>query len=71
MILDLLQLRKRLFNPKSRKDIVKYKEFLRDGGWGAGGCPFVLVFPYMTIPDMIQDKIVYNILGVKNDKSRY
>lgn len=71
MILDLLQLRKRLFNPKSRKDIVKYKEFLRDGSWGTGGCPFVLVFPYMTVPDMIQDKIVYNILGVTNDKSRY
>jgi hypothetical protein len=29
------------------------------------------VFPYSTVPHMIQDKIIYNVLGVKNDKSRY
>jgi hypothetical protein len=71
MILDLTQARKRLFNPKSKKDLMAYKQFLATGGWGVGGCPFLLVFPYMTIPDMLQDKIIHNVLGVKYDKARY
>lgn len=71
MILDLMKSQKRLFNPKSKKDIVAYKEFLLNGGWGKGGCPFVLVFPYMTVPHMIQDKIIHNVLGVNNEKGRY
>ena len=71
MILDLYSSKKRLFNPKSKKDISAYKNFLLTNGWGDGGCPFFLVFPYQTVPHMIQDKIIYNVLGVKNDKSRY
>lgn len=71
MILDLMSSRKRLFNPKSKNDIKEYKQFLSSGGWGVGGCPFLLVFPYMTVPHMIQDKMVHNILGVDNDKGRY
>lgn len=70
MILDLVQSQKRLFNPKEKKDLAAYKSFLKKG-WGSSGCPFVLVFPYMTVPDMIQDKIIHNVLGVKNDKSCY
>ncbi len=71
MILELVQSQKRLFNPKSKNDIAAYKNFLKKGAWGHGGCPFFLVFPYVTIPHMIQDKIIHSVLGVKNDKSRY
>lgn len=71
MILDLAQARKRLFNAKSKKDLIAYKQFLSTGGWGSGGCPFLLVFPYMTVPHMLQDKIIHNVLGVSYDKSRY
>jgi hypothetical protein len=71
MILELSYSKKRLFNPKSKKDIAEYKTFLLTNGWGAGGCPFFLVFPYSTVPHMIQDKIIHNVLGVVNDKSRY
>jgi hypothetical protein len=71
MILDLSSSKKRLFNPKSKKDIAEYRRFLLTNGWGIGGCPFFLVFPYSTVPHMIQDKIIHNVLGVTNDKSRY
>ena len=71
MILESFLHQKRYFNPKCKKDIQAYKQFIRTGGWGHGGCPFFLVFPYVTIPHMIQDKIIHNVLGVKNDKSRY
>jgi hypothetical protein len=70
VILDLVQSQKRLFNPKSKTDLLTYKTFLKKG-WGKSGCPFILVFPYQTVPHMIQDKIIHNVLGVKNDKSRY
>jgi len=71
MILEMCSSQKRLFNPKNRKDIADYKRFLQTGAWGHGGCPFLLVFPYTTIPHMIQDKIIHNVLGVNNEKSRY
>ncbi len=71
MILELHTSRKRLFNPKSKKDIAEYKHFLLTGGWGNGGCPFFLVFPYTTVPHMIQDKIIHNVLSISNNKSRY
>lgn len=35
-----------------------YKKFLEDKSWGAFGCPFLLEWPYETIPGMIHDKIV-------------
>lgn len=71
MILESKLGQKRFFNPKSKHDLDAYRKFLRTGGWGLNGCPFFLVFPYMTIPHMIQDKIIHRVLGVKNEKSRY
>ena len=71
MILESKLNPKRFFNARSKEDLDAYKKFLKTGGWGSGGCPFYLVFPYMTIPHMIQDKIIHRVLGVKNDKSRY
>lgn len=71
MILESKLSQKRFFNPKSKLDLDAYKKFLKTHGWGVAGCPFFLVFPYMTIPDMIQDKIIHNVLGVKNEKSSY
>jgi hypothetical protein len=71
MILESKMNQKRFFNAKSKTDLDAYKKFLKTNGWGSSGCPFFLVFPYMTVPHMIQDKIIHNVLGVKNDKSSY
>lgn len=71
MIFEMLRSQKRLFNPGNKKDVFLYKTFLETDAWGISGCPFILVFPYTTVPDMIKDKIIHNILGVTNDKSRY
>jgi homoserine acetyltransferase len=38
---------------------------LRTGSWGHDGCPYVLEFPYLTIPDMIKDKLIHKFLKVK------
>jgi hypothetical protein len=66
------------FNPNDKKHINVYKLFLREHRWGKHGCPFILEFPYLTIPDMIKDKMVHKLLGVKQesykvnlDESRY
>jgi len=70
MILDLVQRQKRLFDPNRKEDLLAYKTFLQSG-WGVDCCPFILDFPYTSIPHMVQDKIIHNVLGVTNDKSRY
>jgi hypothetical protein len=71
MLLDLIKKQKRLFDVNNKKDVAEYKKFLQTGAWGEDGCPFVVVWPYVTITHMIQDKIVHKVLGVKNEKCRH
>ena len=65
MILEMLIRPKRLFDVSNKKDVNSYTKFLRTGSWGYDGCPYVLEFPYLTIPDMIKDKLVHKFLKVK------
>jgi hypothetical protein len=65
MILDMMIRPKRLFDVGSKKDVSSYTKFLRTGSWGHDGCPYVLEFPYLTIPDMIKDKLIHKFLKVK------
>ena len=51
--------------------IVKPKVFfVVNKAWGINGCPFICEFPFLTIPDMIQEKLIYKFLKVKHE-SRY
>lgn len=65
MILDSSAKQKRFFNPKSKKDLDHFKQFINTHSWGNGGCPFFLEFPYSTIPDMIKDKMVHHMFKLK------
>jgi hypothetical protein len=52
------------FKVTDKSHIEMYRGFLSTGAWGRGGCPFELEFPYLTIPDMIKDKLVKKFLKV-------
>jgi hypothetical protein len=65
MILEMLIRPKRLFDVNCKKDLDMYTKFLKTGAWGKDACPFVLEFPYLTIPDMIKDKLIHKFLKVK------
>ena len=52
---------RRKFDPTKRQDVEDYKYFLNNNHW-KDGCPFWLEWPYLTIPDMIKDSIVRNLL---------
>ena len=56
---------KRFFDPKSKVDMAIVKKFMKHLAWGHDGCPFYLEYPYKSVPAMVKDKIVYNIVGVK------
>ena len=66
MILDkhFEKLNKRAFDPTNKGDLAIFKEFLQTGRWGVDGCPFLLTWPYLTVPDMIKDKITKHVLKV-------
>jgi hypothetical protein len=61
---------KSFFDANNKKHITVYKTFLRDHRWGINGCPFILEFPYLTIPDMIKDKMIHKLLGVRKEDYR-
>lgn len=53
------------FNVDNKDHVEMYRNFLQSGGWAhSKGCPFDLEFPYLTIPDMIKDKLVRKFLKV-------
>jgi hypothetical protein len=58
------KLNKRPFDPSNKADLATFKEFLETGRWGLNGCPFLLTWPYLTVPDMIKDKVTKHVLKV-------
>ena len=66
MILDTIIRPKRHFDVNSKEDQERFANFLTTGAWGRDGCPYTLEYPYLTIPDMIKDKLVHKFL--KNQK---
>jgi len=60
----LAQVRQRVdFDPTNLDHVAMYKDFIVKRKW-ENGCPFALEWPYLTIPDMIKDKIILNYLKV-------
>ena len=64
MILSKVVRAKRKFDVNSKKDVALYKTFLTEGRWGEDGCPFKLEFPYVSVPDMIKDKLIHKYLNI-------
>lgn len=54
------------FDIGNKKHILIYRSFLESGSWKiTGSCPFKLEFPYLTVPDMIKDKLIHFYLKVE------
>lgn len=60
---------KREFDATSHQDLAAYQNFLLNKKWD-NGCPFVLEEPFTNVPDMINNKILYEHIGflVSNTK---
>ena len=58
--------KKRLFDINNKKDVEIYKSFLETNSWKvSGSCPFQLEYPYLSVPDMIKDKLIRKYLKVE------
>lgn len=66
MILNKLNqtilLKREVFDSSNPKHIEEVQFFMKNNKW-RDICPFFLEWPYLTIPDMIKDKIVRGIVG--------
>lgn len=57
--------KRREFNINSKEDIEVYRSFLQTNSWKVtGSCPFKLEYPYISVPDMIKDKLIRKYLKV-------
>lgn len=50
-----------IFDPNNKDHLYKFKFFIENGRWETV-CPFFLEEPWMSIPDMVKDRIVRNVL---------
>lgn len=71
MVLETLIRPKRFFKESSKQDIKLAKQFFQHHSWGTEGCPFILEYPYLTIPDMIKDKLIHKSLGIEFDRRHH
>jgi hypothetical protein len=55
---------KKVFDPNDENDVDIFKKFLIENKWPKSGCPFMLENPYISIPHMIQEKIVRNLFKI-------
>jgi len=58
---------RKFFDPSNLGDIKDYRYFMANGKWPQHQCPFILEWPYLTIPDMVADKFIRYTLGVDQD----
>lgn len=58
----LKPVQKRLFSVHNAEDMKIFRSFLVANTWGPSGCPFNVEDPYVSIPDMIKDKIARHYL---------
>lgn len=65
MILYKLSLPKRRFDVNNKVDIDTFTKFIKTSKWGSNGCPFILEYPYLSVPDMIKDKLISVFLNIK------
>lgn len=71
MVLETIIQQKRFFNEKSKRDLSIARMFFDTHSWGSSGCPFILEYPYMTVPDMIKDKMIHKSLGLTFDRRHH
>ena len=72
MILEKMYRQKRYFNEKSKADLQSAKSFFETHSWRhEQGCPFILEYPYLTVPDMIKDKMVHKIFGIEFNREHH
>jgi hypothetical protein len=56
---------RREFDPSSSEDMQEYRFFLQKQTW-KNGCPFVLEWPFLTIPNMVEHRITRYALSRLN-----
>jgi hypothetical protein len=70
MIIETLQKKKRTFDENSKEDLETAKFFFENHRW-KDGCPFILEYPYLSVPDMIRDKLVHKALGLEFNRRHH
>lgn len=69
MILESIVRKRRYFDPRSKKDVESAKKFFQTYSWGHdNGCPFILEYPYHSVPDMIKNKLLFRFLNIEEVK---
>ena len=63
-VLTQVQRQRVRFSPDDKKHVEAYRHFLVKRKWETPGCPFELQWPYLSIPDMIKDKIINHYLKI-------
>jgi hypothetical protein len=72
MILETANRRRRFFDVNNKRDVASAKYFFINHSWrNESGCPFILEYPFVSVPDMIRSKLTLKLLGIEYDPRRH
>lgn len=72
MILEQLIRKKRYFDEYKKSDVKSAKIFFQTNSWRhEKTCPFILEYPYLTVPDMIKDRIICKMFGIDRSVQQF
>ena len=63
-VLAQVQRQRVRFSPDDKKHVDAYRHFVVKRKLENPGCPYELEWPYLSIPDMIKDKIINHYLKI-------
>lgn len=55
--MEITKSNKRMFDVSDKMDIESFSFFLKNSKW-KDPCPFVLEFPFLSVPDMVKSKLI-------------
>lgn len=59
------------FDVNNEAHLHTYRQFLAEGRWGSQGCPFKSEYPWISVPAMINDKIVAKFLSLPQGEHKF
>lgn len=68
MVLDNFVKEKRFFDEYNKKDLAVVKYFFEHKSWGTDCCPFVLETPYLSIPEMVTERLISKSLKIDKEE---
>jgi len=59
------------FDPNNDDHVEQYRQFLINSYWGPDGCPFECEWPFLSVTEMINNKLLHRFLNIDRKQNTF